>query len=78
MFFFLELQTLLEVIEKLCAISLLELYEGRSSQLVIYANFAVAKRKPEKSSGFYGIRTPDSLLEFVSKRPVSRKTGLSY
>ena len=33
MFFFLELQTLLEVIENLCAISLLELYEGRSSQL---------------------------------------------
>jgi len=24
-----------------------------------YATFAVAKRKPEKNSGLYGIRTPD-------------------
>ena len=24
---------------------------------VFYATFAVAKRKPEKNSGFYGIRT---------------------
>ena len=26
---------------------------------VIYATFAVAKRKPEKTSGLYGIRTLD-------------------
>ena len=26
---------------------------------VIYASFAVAKRKPEKNSGLYGIRTLD-------------------
>ena len=26
---------------------------------VIYATFAVAKRKPEKNSGLYGIRTFD-------------------
>ena len=26
---------------------------------VIYASFAVAKRKPEKNSGMYGIRTLD-------------------
>ena len=26
---------------------------------VIYATYAVAKRKPEKNSGLYGIRTRD-------------------
>ena len=33
-----------------------ELYESRSSQLY-RRNFEVAKRKPEKNSGLYGIRT---------------------
>ena len=33
------------------------LYEGRKIIEVIYATFAVAKRKPEKNSGLYGIRT---------------------
>ena len=37
----------------------IKLNEGWSSHAVIYASFAVAKRKPEKYSGLYGIRTLD-------------------
>ena len=44
--------------------------ELRSEELmiiaVIYAAFAVAKRKPEKNSGLYGIRT------LISEIPVQR------
>ena len=41
---------------------------------VIYASFAVAKRKPEKNSGLYGIRTLDlcdtgvALYQFKSQQ----------
>ena len=51
MFFFLELQTLLEVIENLCA--MLELYEGRSSQL--YAQLLqLRKESLKKVQAFTG------------------------
>ena len=47
--------------------------ELRSEELmiiaVIYAAFAVAKRKPEKNSGLYGIRT------LISEIPVQRSTS---
>ena len=36
-----------------------ELHESRSSQLYIDATFAIAKRKTEKNSGLYRIRTLD-------------------
>ena len=36
-----------------------ELFEGRSSQL--YTQLMQLKRKPEKNSGLYGIRTLDLL-----------------
>ena len=31
----------------------------KDDHAVIYANYAVAKRKPEKNSGLYAIRTLD-------------------
>ena len=39
---------------------------------VIYATFAVAKRKPEKNSGLYGIRTLDLLSAISVAIDVSR------
>ena len=37
---------------------------------VIYATFAVAKRKPEKNSGLYGIRTLNPLRYRCSALPI--------
>ena len=41
----------------ICELQIEELFKGRSSQL--YTTFAVAKRKPEKNSGLFGIQTVD-------------------
>ena len=40
--------------------------------VVIYATFAVAKRKPEKNSGLYGIRTLDLKMSNHGSKIISK------
>ena len=42
---------------------------------VIYATFAVAKRKPKKNSGFYGNRTLDLCDTGTANNQANKPTG---
>ena len=54
------------LLEKLTLLSI----KWRMIIAVIYATFAVAKRKPEKNSGLYGIRTLDLCDTGATSNPV--------
>ena len=43
---------------------------------VIYATFAAAKRKPEKKSGLYGIRTLDLCDTGAANKPTGSRSSI--